>query len=218
MIIERYRSDYTGEFIVASTRFVDGKKEIKREWVDNPITNTHISSRAAIFGPGESQSDFDFTKLQNHQGGLLAKKKLQTYGSDGIYTKMRLDFYVSFEPRELEKITKTDYSENNIVYTSAANCLKYPGYFYLIPYGVRLPPSVTAAWLAAFDQHKEIFLLNFGTVNDKIVQSMAELIGAYPGTIFYYVHNNHLSAPPSWRKHKNFQIMNVNSWVTYCDV
>ena len=39
MITERYRKDYTGEFIITNTSWAGGKKRTQREWMPNPIEN-----------------------------------------------------------------------------------------------------------------------------------------------------------------------------------
>jgi hypothetical protein len=50
MITQRFRKDYTGEFIVINTAWAGGRKRTQREWVPNPIENHHISGRAACIG------------------------------------------------------------------------------------------------------------------------------------------------------------------------
>ena len=94
MITERYRKDYTGEFIILNTAWAGGKKRTQREWMPNPIENHHISGRAACIGSSVDKLEFDFTILQRHKGGLLGSKKLQTYGVGEIAKQMRLDFAV----------------------------------------------------------------------------------------------------------------------------
>ena len=70
-MLERYRKDYLGEFVILNTSWKDGKKVQTREWMDNPIKNQHISSRAAIIGPGSSRERFDVRVLEKHKGGYL---------------------------------------------------------------------------------------------------------------------------------------------------
>ena len=90
----RYRADYAGEFVVLETKWSGGKKIEKREWIDNPITNQHLSGRAACIGSGIDRNYFNYTVLQRHRGGLLGSKKLQNYGTGIIAQEMRLDFTV----------------------------------------------------------------------------------------------------------------------------
>jgi hypothetical protein len=102
MITQRFRKDYTGEFIITNTAWAGGRKRTQREWLPNLIENHHISGRAACIGSAADGSRFDFTILQKHKGGLLGSKKLQTYGTGEIAKSMRLDFAVERD----EKIIK----------------------------------------------------------------------------------------------------------------
>ena len=70
----RYRIDYPGEFVITHTRWAGGKKDETREWIANPIENHHISGRAACIGHTSEKQYFDYTRLQNHRGGLLGSK------------------------------------------------------------------------------------------------------------------------------------------------
>jgi hypothetical protein len=83
----RYRTDYLGEFVILETRWSGGKKSETREWINNPITNHHLSGRAACIGSTLDQIHFDYTRLQRHRGGLLGSKKLQTYGTGALPNK-----------------------------------------------------------------------------------------------------------------------------------
>ena len=94
-IEEIYRADYDGEYVILNTKYDAGKKIIEKEWVDNPIQNQHISGRAAVIASGESRMVFDVTQLERHRGGLLASKKLQTYGTGRLHKEMQLDFFIS---------------------------------------------------------------------------------------------------------------------------
>jgi len=49
MSIERYREDYSGEFVITKTTFKNGKKVQEREWIDNPITNSHFSNKSNLY-------------------------------------------------------------------------------------------------------------------------------------------------------------------------
>jgi hypothetical protein len=119
----RYRTDYAGEFVILETRWGAGKKEETREWIPNPIENHHLSGRAACIGSDLDRWQFDYTRLQRHRGGLLGSKKLQTYGTGSIAQQMRLDFAVETNTNNLNKILATGYQQDNIVYTTARNCI-----------------------------------------------------------------------------------------------
>jgi len=237
---EIYRKDYDGEYVVLNTKIQNGKRVTEKEWVDNPIENQHISGRAAVIASGESRLSYDVKKLERHRGGLLGRKKLQTYGTGELHKEMQLDFFVTFDERKLTESIESGYTERATVYTSAKNCLLHPGEFFLVPQSMRGRTATVAAWLACFDGHKEIFLLGFDgqhcegynnniyvpddaedkhrTIEDhKIRQQMHELMTTYPGVDFYLV-NNGEAVYEEWRNCPNFQLMTYPQWVSYCDV
>jgi len=221
MIEARYREDYAGEFVVLETRWTEGKKQQTREWVTNPIENHHISGRAACIISDLDRHKFNFTRLQRHRGGLLGSKKLQTYGTGTIATEMILDFTVETEQERLKNLINTDYSKNNIVYTSANNCMTYPENFYLIPYNPKLLDSTTTTYLAAFDGHKEIFLLGLNR-DLAIEQSMWHLeivsvMNAYSAVRFYFV-GEPTNMFDEWLNCANATAMTYRQFISYCDV
>ena len=71
-MLEKHRQDYDGEHILIKTTFQNGKKVEQREWMENPITNQHISGRAAVISgdtdlpmPGTMQQTTLF--IRRHQ-------------------------------------------------------------------------------------------------------------------------------------------------------
>ena len=217
----RYRTDYAGEFVILETRWGASKKEETREWIPNPIDNHHLSGRAACIGSDLDRWQFDYTRLQRHRGGLLGSKKLQTYGTGAIAHEMRLDFAIETNNNNLNKILETGYQQDNIVYTTARNCIANPGEFYLIPYKPRLIDMIIAVYLAAFDGHQEIFLLGYTdeTNGDSLnwEAHLAEVFLAYPGVKFYLVGENS-RMPDSWVDCFNTHNMTYPEFISYCDV
>ena len=67
----KFRADYAGEFVVVESRWSGGHKQEKREWIENPIENQHISGRAACIGSSVDQYLFDYTRLQRHRSGRV---------------------------------------------------------------------------------------------------------------------------------------------------
>jgi hypothetical protein len=217
----RYRSDYAGEFVVLETRWSGGQKQQTREWIDNPIENHHISGRAACIGSKTDKHKFDYTKLQRHRGGLLGSKKLQTYGVGAIANEMILDFAVETQKDHLQKLINVGYSQNNIVYTTASNCLAHPENFYLIPYNLRLLDLITVVYLAAFDGHKEIFLLGYNCDIDVEQsawhQELVAIFNAYAGIRFYLVGES-TNMYDAWLDCSNVSAMTYREFISYCDV
>lgn len=221
MIQSRYRADYPGEFIILETKWSGGKKEQTREWIANPIENHHISGRAAVIGSGIDKYRFDYTKLQRHRGGLLSSKKLQTYGVGDIALEMRLDFTVETNASRLAILLENQYHENNIVYTTARNCINNPEKCYLIPLNPNLMDVALPIYLAAFDGHKEIFLLGYTKdhyiENAEWVTHVNMIIESYPAVKFYFV-GEKTNLFPEWVEHANVTTLTYRDFITYCDV
>lgn len=221
MIVERYRKDYTGEFIILNTAWSGGKKRTRREWMPNPIENHHISGRAACIASSVDQNEFDFTMLQKHKGGLLGSKKLQTYGVGSIANIMRLDFAVEKDDDVLNDLFVAGYYKDNIIYTTPKQCIKHPGMFYVVPYNPPMAKEVALAYIAAFDGHKEVFLLgyhegsNIGQSN--WVGQMSKVIETYPSTHFYHV-SYKPQTPDEWKNYSNFTQLTHREFIHYADV
>jgi hypothetical protein len=221
MITARYRTDYDGEFIITQSIWSGGKKRQKREWVANPIENQHISGRAVCIGGEHDVDQFDYTRLQRHRGGLLGSKKLQTYGLGSITKQMRLDFTVETDDVLLRELMDSHYYQDNIIYTTPRNCLKYPGVFYLTPYNPVMIKHALALYLAAFDGHKEIFMIGYNQFtnagNSAWHGHVAEVFSAYAGTKFVIVGMPH-HAPDAWLEFANVNRMTYREFISYCDV
>lgn len=222
MILPRYRRDYDGEFLVTETKWSNGIKDQYREWIPNNIENHHISGRAAVILSDIDREQFDYTRLQKHRGGLLGKKRLQTYGAGKIWEDMVLDFYTSKEKDTITKIVEQEYDSRSTVYTNARMVLTYPGRLYLIP---QAPPTMDSAaiavYLAAFDGHKEVFLLGANKdtrwASSETVENIATLIASYDLTQFILVGTGS-NMPAEWRQFRNVSCQSYREWVSYCDV
>lgn len=217
----RYRSDYAGEFVVTETVWSGGRKQQQREFIANPIENHHISGRAACIGSAVDQDQFDHSILQRHRGGLLSSKKLQTYGVGTITNHMRLDFAVETDPDKLGNLIFSDYHNQNIVYTSAKLCLQNPGQCYLIPFNPRMLDIATIVYLAAFDGHREIFMLGYhkdtpDVPTDWYLQ-IKQITDAYATTKFYFV-GEPTNMFEQWFENANCQPMKHRDFIGYCDV
>lgn len=222
----RYRRDYPGEFVVLNTVWEGGKRTEQREWIANPIENQHISGRAVCIGSRDSMQSaypvgLDYKILQRHRGGLLGTLKLQTYGTGKIAEEMRLDFAVDFDPEQLKQLIESKYYEDNIVYTTARNCIENPGDFYLVPMMPRLLLPALPVYLAAFDGHQEIFLLGYSKQMEfdhpRWMDDVREVFTAYNGTKFWLVGEPTLM-PDSWLECPNVKPMTYQDFVGYADI
>jgi len=224
MIQERYRNDYDGEFVIVRTTIKNGQKHQEREWVPNPIENNYISARAVVIGNGTSRSKFPIQRLQGHKGGLLGKKRLQSYGSEGCWRELQCDFYVDTVSNEQQELIESKYNDRVTVYTGAKQCIAYPGEFYMIPYNVSLvSDAALAMYIAAFDGHNEIYCVGVdGTdqndnANAKAISQIESIIKTYSKTQFIFVNNNP-NLPSEWRQHKNYGYITYPEFISNCDV
>ena len=222
---ERYRSDYEGEFIVTNSVIRGGKKIQDKEWIENPIQNQHISGRAVCIADGESRSHFLIKNLEDHKGGLLGKLRLQSYGTGRVADEIVCNFYVSRNTTMLEKCIAKEYTVQTVCYTSTTNCLKYPGEFYLVPYKLLGSDLLTAAYIACFDGHKEVFLLGYDCLDDRTTtDELTDLMNTYKGTKFIRVSKGvkitqtDIQTPEEWKWCTNFSEMTYDEWISYCDV
>ena len=216
----RYRSDYPGEFVILESKWSGGKKTETREWIPNPIQNQHISGRAACIGSQADRRWFDYTRLSRHRGGLLSSKKLQTYGVGDIALEMRLDFAVETNINKIPVIHESGIHNDSVVYTTSRNCIKYPGEFYLIPQRPLIVDLATIIYLAAFDGHKEIFLLGYHRETEggrnTWVGDVANVFKTYP--VDFYLIGESTLMYDEWLNCSNVRTMNYQEWISYCDI
>lgn len=158
-----YRKDYQGENVVGNLVYAKQEWTVSEEWIPNSVVNNQISNQACVIGNGLSRKGFSLDVVFNHHGGLLARKKLQTYGCNALYRDAKPDFLVvSGEDNGMvEEVANSGYCDNNIVYASIPHIMRHPEKFYSIPQDLAWNSGSVAAYLAAFDGHKKVYLLGF---------------------------------------------------------
>lgn len=160
-LIKKVRRGYAGEDIIVERKLEDGMWKTTTENVSNRISNRQISNTAIVIGNGITRTGFD---LQNFKkaSGLLGAKTVQTYGCNALYRDFNPDFLVAVGNNGIvDEIADRGYTNEHITYSSAIHLLEFPGKFYLIPHDIYADAGTTAAYLAAFDEHKKIYLLGF---------------------------------------------------------
>ena len=221
MISARYRRDYDGEFVITETRIADGRSQQTREWIPNAIENHHISGRAAVVGSRTDQERFKYQKLQRHRGGLLGKKRLQTYGTGDLWQDMTFDFFVTTDRNQAQTLASTGYDTRSTIYTNANICIDNPGRFYLVPFLQPLDNLALAIYLAAFDGHQEVFMLGYN--QDTLGQTrswisdVATVMSVYAATQFILI-GTESNMPAAWRQYRNVTAMTHRKWISYCDI
>jgi hypothetical protein len=241
-ISKQYRSNYTGEDIITERKHENRMWSETVESVPNAVTNNQISNRAVILGNSPTRLDFDLNNLK-HASGLLGANTLQTYGCNALYRDFTPDFLVAQGNDIVTEIAGSSYPQNNIVYTNAIDLLAYPNTFYLIPYNPYADSGTTAAYIAAFDGHKKIYLLGFhgqdtdninfniyaGTNgydpdecdigSDKWTNNLYQLFKVYNDVEFKWVTSRGQNPlPESWKYCPNLRQLSFRDFVTDADL
>jgi len=160
-LVKKYRRGYTGEDVIVEKRMEYGRWHTVTERVPNRIVNKQISNVAVIIGNGTNRLNFDLMRLKK-LSGLLGSKTVQTYGCNALYRDFSPDFLIAVGNNGIvDEIADKEYTNEHIVYSSAAHLLQFPGKFYLLPYDVYADAGTAAIYLAAFDEHKKIYLIGF---------------------------------------------------------
>jgi hypothetical protein len=204
-----YRKDYQGENVVGNLVYTGNQWDIAKEWVPNSIINNQISNQACIIGNGISRKEFNINAVFNHHGGLLGRKKLQTYGCNALYRDHAPDFLVATgdDVGIVAEIANSGYCDTNIVYASIPHIQDNPGKFYSIPQDLAWNAGSVATYLAAFDGHKKVFLIGFdGQDTDRYNYNM------YAGSNGYQ-HATNAQADPAF-----FDLTMHEVFTTYTDV
>lgn len=239
-----YRKFYQGEDIVVERNYTDGIWHDTTENVPNAVINSQISNQAVVIGNGPSRLElFNLNILSKHRGGLLGSRKLQTYGCNALYRNYAPDFLVATGNDMIKELAQSNYIQDHIVYTSSIHLLEYPGKFYLIPYNPYTDAGTTAAYIAAFDGHRRVYMIGFdgqdkpgynynvyagtpnynplnATVSDiRWIEDRATLFRTYNQTEFIRVSlKGREPIPESWKYLTNFRAIGLNEFVREVDL
>ena len=159
-IQKKYRQFYAGEEIITERKYEFQRWINTVETVPSAVTNNQISNRAVVIGNGPNRLGFDLNNLKK-PSGLLGRDTVQTYGCNALYRDFAPDFLIARGSEIVNEIASSGYTQDNIVYTDNIHLLEHPSKFYLVPYDPYADAGTTAAYIAAFDEHKKIYLLGF---------------------------------------------------------
>ena len=238
-----YRTDYTGEDIVQERTLTKGMWESTTEHVPNNVINNQISNRAVIFGNGTGRQDMPIHHVLNKKSGLLGAESLQSYACNAFYRDHTPDFLVVTTRVIADELAKTSYPTDNICYTRVDISLEFPKKFYLIPHDPYADAGTTAAYIAAFDGHKKIYLIGFNGqsqqgFNDNIyagtrgydaadaivsdlkwVSNIVALCRIYDDVDFVRVtENGRRSTPETWKSLTNLRQISFHDFVLEADL
>lgn len=219
-----YRANYAGEDIVTELVLSNNEWDPITEFIPNSVFNTHTTTQAVAIGNGPSRVKFDLSLIARHKGGLFAADKLQTYGCNYLYKEFRPDFLIAVDAEKVKEISESGYCADNIVYTNAQYLLKYPGQFYLTPQNPAFDAGSLAAYLAAFDGHRKIFLLGYDGYTEEAqdtfwVKTLMQVVSTYPATEFVRVMpTEKYACSIQLKRMANFRQIGINDFVREADI
>ena len=239
MIYKRYRTDYTGEFLIFNLSLDNGTYEETREWIPNNIHNSDHYGTAAVLGNGTSRNIIPLNKIKNHRTGVGGVNRMQTYGCNALHREFDPDFLVVTNKHIINEIVERD-AVDSIVMTSGSNILQHPGKFHMLPYGVNMNAGATAAYMACFDGHKKVYLLGFdnqtGERNNNVYagtkhydsadtkvssakweQAMLSVFKTFPEVSFVRVEGRG-ETPKSWKSCLNYRAINARQFALEVDL
>jgi hypothetical protein len=137
-----------------------------------------------------------------------------------IALHMQLDFTLSTDQHQLKQIHDLNHHVDSVVYTTAKICISYPGDFYLIPQRPQIEDLAAIVYMAAFDGHREIFLLGYNkdtpAGRSTWIEDIAKIFRAYP--VNFYLVGEPTYMPESWLDCANVRAINYLDWISYCDI
>lgn len=245
------RKDYDGEEISVVGTFKDSVWSYQTEFVTTPFKNGPMANHAVVIGNGSSRLGFDlrhFVKYVNHpvdQTWKPAKssKRFFTYGCNALYRDFAPDFLVVTGDQMIREIVASPYPNDHIVYANNSAVIAWQGRFHVVPQDLQWNSGSIAAYLAAFDGHKKIFLMGFDnndtdgfnynvyadtpcypkidrSVADNFwVESMATLMSTYSDVEFIRVTpKGTFVTPESWKYFVNFRSIDFNRFRLEADL
>lgn len=234
-----YRKNYRGEDVIVNRVYENSQWNPTSEFIPSPFNINPLTDFAVVIGNGTSRLDLNLHLLLEHRIGSFnnwsppppaARNKFYTYGCNAVYRDIRTDFLIVTGENMLDEVVERGTRDNVVTYVNNRLLQKYPGKFNLIPQNPNFNSGALAAYLAAFDGHKKVFLFGFdgndtpgynynvyaGTscypglhdtiLEDFWVQSMAAVMDAYKETEFVRVTPTpNYRIPDAWKYFLNFR-------------
>jgi|TARA_R110000851_G_scaffold280600_2_gene433894 hypothetical protein len=236
---QRLRTTYTGEEINATATYENGSWTYDTETIEPTILdNDRTGKQAVVLGNGASRNDFDINYI-------FKQPKLQTYGCNAIHRDAHydVDFLVINNDKIAQELVVSGGASRKIVYANSDQIFEHPGVFYLMPQDPQWNAGAMAAYMAAFDGHKQVYLVGFdgqdthgnnnnvytGTnayqIEDTVVTddfyglALKTLMQAYPLVEFVHVNQTGKgNIPSAWKECPNFRRISFHQLVLECDL
>jgi hypothetical protein len=209
-----YTADYEGEMVSDSLHWRDGNKDSNGVWIPKTILNDEHTKTAHIIGNGPSREKINLFLLDGQSGGEGGITSVgQSYGCNQTFEEFNPTFLFCVNTEILEQMVLTGYYEDNIVYTTRNNLLKFPGKFHLYPHWQKLYMGPAAMRMACADGHKRVYLIGFDfyfgevhhlypatdtsylpmgnteTIRSKLLKQVCNIIKLYDDVEFFHVLN-----------------------------
>lgn len=241
-INEIYRSTYPSEDAISGLVYQNREWAVQRSHLN--LTDNEWPSYgrcAVVLGNGISRAKFNPGLLVNRPVAAIPSKVLRTYGCNAIYQDFVPDFLVT-----TNKDILADIETNGIFYRTRLFVSRFLNHwnhnrYYNVPQDPQWNAGAVATYLAAFDEHRKVFLLGFDGIDDPTasyniyegtngypsapyseefwVQSMAEVFNTYPNTEFVRVMPEATARVPElWKYSSNFRQINYNQFVIEADL
>jgi hypothetical protein len=248
-IKQLYRKDYSGEEVNTIGLFKDSKWAYQTSYITNPFTNLPKSNNALVIGNGITQQGFDLKLILENRNGVgspwkmpaMMPKKFNTYGCNALYRDYKPDFLIVTGDQIADELVNSGYCDTGVVYGRGYHVPQYPGRFHFVPQDPQWNAGAVAAYLAAFDGHKKVFLFGFdgadtdnyfynvyaGTpgyptvdtsiLEDYWIRSMLEVFNTYKETEFIRVARRaNARVPDPWKYCLNFRAIDINRFPIEC--
>jgi hypothetical protein len=237
-----YRSAYPSEDAISGLVYQNSEWVVHRAHLN--LTDNEWPSYgryAVVFGNGISRQKFNPKLLVDRPLSAIPSKVLRTYGCNAIYRDFIPDFLVTTNKEVLDDIeAKGIFYRTRLFVSRFLNHWNHNRY-YNIPQDPPFNAGAVAAYLAAFDEHKKVFLLGFDGIDDPAasynlyegtpgyptqiyseeywVRSMLEVFTAYPDVDFVRVMPEaSYRIPEAWKYASNFRQINYNQFVLEADL
>lgn len=243
-----YRKSSRAEDVNVVGLYLDDKWNYQKEEIELPQFNL-LSDHAVVIGNGITSNEFDLTQILPYReitswgeaGPWIYKRQIRnfyTYGCNAIYRNYKPDFVIANGDGIVKEIVENTQDKSPVIYSNSKNLQKYPGKFVFTPQNPEFNAGATAAYMAAFDGHKKVYMLGFDgidspnnnyniyagtpnypaadvTINEESwVRNLSTVMSVYSDTEFIRVMPTpDFRQPEAWRYFLNYRQINFRKFV-----
>jgi hypothetical protein len=248
-----YRKDLTEETVNLIGVYDQDRWKYQTEDIAIPQFKNK-SDRAVVIGNGVTANEFDLTKFLPYREltpwgevtSWLFKKQsnnFYTYGCNALYRNYKPDFLICTGEGIVKEIAENNQDKTEIVYANSKFLEKYPGKFNFLPQNPNFDAGAIAAYMAAFDGQKKIYMIGFdgidsetnnynmfaGTANYPAlnvsinesywIRSLTNVMTVYSDTEFIRVcPTKNFRQPESWKDQLNYRQITFRQFVLEADI